>query len=588
MVSQPNVARAGRVLVLGSDTRSFLAVIRSLGRAGLGVHVAWCPEYSPSLCSKYIQAFHEIPYYRPVDQGWIASFNELLGKYEFDLVLPCDDAALLPLQLNRQSLLRVQTIYLLDDLAYRTVSDKRHTYALAQSLGISLPRQAVVASQSELRDAVREFGYPAFAKPFCSADADDPRARRAVKKIRSINDIQQVSTGMLARGPALIQQYFEGIGVGVEALCCEGELLVAFQHERVHEPQSGGGSSYRRSVPLSLELLDATRRLLRAINYNGVAMVEFRHNVRTKKWVLLEINGRFWGSLPLAVAAGVDFPRYLYEMLVHGNRAFSGEYKSGIYCRNWRVDIGWMKANARARESNVAGTVSPWRLTTELWNILRLREHSDTLTLDDPRPGIEEVTTVVARVGEVVVSRWRQARHSFDHRALSALQNASRLLFVCKGNICRGPFAEYYLRMVSPSIRTSSAGLLPSEDRRSPKAAIAAALAWNTDLSKHRSRTLRSSELAAWDIVFVFEVEQLRAVKRMVRRSKVSTKVFLLGGLEVSGPCEIADPFGRELHQFETTYHRIARLVDVLAAKLASRKESAECIPSDERLPVCK
>jgi len=88
--------------------------------------------------------------------------------------------------------------------------------------------------------------------------------------------------------------------------------------------------------------------------------------------------------------------------------------------------------------------------------------------------------------------------------------------------------------------------------------------------------------------VFVFDVEQLRAVKRMVRRSKVSTKVLFLGGLDVSGPREIADPFGGELHQFETTYHRIARLVDVLAAKLASRKESADCIPSDERLPVCK
>ncbi len=43
----------GKVLVLGEDTRSFLAVIRSLGRAGLSVHTAWCPLNSPALRSKY-------------------------------------------------------------------------------------------------------------------------------------------------------------------------------------------------------------------------------------------------------------------------------------------------------------------------------------------------------------------------------------------------------------------------------------------------------------------------------------------------------------------------------------------------------
>ena len=588
MVSQPGVARAGRVLVLGSDTRSFLSVIRSLGRAGLEVHLAWCPMYSASISSKYIKAVHEIPYYCQGDRGWIASFNELLCKYEFDLVMPCDDAALLPLQLNRHDLTRENTIYLLNDLAYRTVTDKERTYALAQSLGISLPRQAVVTGKSELCDAIQELGYPAFAKPFCSAEADDPWARQAVKKIDSFADVQLVSTGMLSRGPALIQQCFEGIGVGVETLCCDGEVLVAFQHERVHEPHLGGGSSYRKSVPLNSELLDATRGLLKALNYSGVAMVEFRYNRRTKKWVLLEVNGRFWGSLPLAVAAGVDFPRYLYEMLLFSKKTFSAEYRPGIYCRNWRIDLGWVRANATARKSNTAGTMSAWQLTAEFWNVVCLREHSDTLTLDDPGPGIEEIIALAARAGETVVSRLLPARRSIRRRALSALQNASRLLFVCKGNICRGPFAERYLRTVFPNIQTSSAGLLPSEARTSPKAAVAAALAWNIDLTEHRSRTLRTNELGEWDIVFVFELEQLRAVKRMARRANVPTQVLVLGDFDVRGPLQIADPFGGDSHQFEATYDRIARLVDMVAASLASKQERTEYVTADEQLPICK
>ena len=54
---------AGRVLVLGSDTRSFLAVVRSLGRAGIEVHVAWCPADAPALGSRYVHTVHSLPPY---------------------------------------------------------------------------------------------------------------------------------------------------------------------------------------------------------------------------------------------------------------------------------------------------------------------------------------------------------------------------------------------------------------------------------------------------------------------------------------------------------------------------------------------
>ena len=58
-------------------------------------------------------------------------------------------------------------------------------------------------------------------------------------------------------------------------------------------------------------------------------MAEFKVNPRTGGWVLIEINGRFWGSLPLTIAAGADFPRYLYELRsrTHG---FPREYRTGI------------------------------------------------------------------------------------------------------------------------------------------------------------------------------------------------------------------------------------------------------------------
>jgi protein-tyrosine-phosphatase/predicted ATP-grasp superfamily ATP-dependent carboligase len=567
VTSKPGGTRfSGRALVLGSDTRSFLSVIRSLGRAGLEVHVAWCPLNSASLRSRYVRAVHSIPYYRPGDLGWIDAFNELLCRFEFDLVVPCDDASLLPLQLYRDQLVRTDCIYLLSDEAHRITSDKQRTYEVARELNISLPRQVVASTRAELDAAVRDFGLPVIVKPPRSAESDDPQARRFVKKVRGSEDFALVAAS-IANGPLLVQEYFRGIGVGVETLCRDGEVLVAFQHERVHEPLLGGGSTYRRSVPLNPELVQATRRLMKAVEYTGVCMVEFRFNPESHKWVLIETNGRFWGSLPLALAAGVDFPRYLYEMLKHGRKEFSSSYRSNLYCRNWLMDLGWLRSNIRADRTDPTLMSLPlYRVMGEIWNVLLLRERSDTLTIDDPGPAIEEIAGLMARVSASTVSLLNPLRQRMHRSARSALRNASSVLFVCKGNICRSPFAEYYARSRMPNLRVSSVGLLPAWGRVSPKAAIEASLAHNIDLTQHRSRVLTEKDLSSADVVFVFDADLFRAVTQFARRQQMAAKVFYLGSLETKDSLVIKDPYGKNLQEFKATYNRIARLLDDAAA----------------------
>lgn len=568
MVPQASVtARSDRVLVLGSDTRSFLSVIRSLGRAGLEVHVAWCALNSASLRSRYVKAIHCIPYYRPDDSLWIDAFNDLLCRYEFDLVIPCDDASLLPLQIHKNQLARRDSIYLLSDRAFRVTSDKESTYSLARQLGISLPRQAVASTPEELHAAVRDFAFPVVVKPPRSAESNDPQARRSVKKIRDSEELQSLALPMLASGPVLVQEHFLGIGVAVETLCRNGEVLVAFQHERVHEPLLGGGSSYRRSVPLDRELLHATRQLIGALEYTGVCMVEFRYNSRSRRWVLIEMNGRFWGSLPLALAARIDFPRYLYEMLKHDRREFSGSYRANVFCRNWLLDAGWVLSNVRADKTDpTLSTLPPHRLVAEIRNVFLFREHSDTLTLDDPAPGIEEFARVFARLGTSMLSRLSPFRRNVQHRAIESLKRASSVLFVCKGNICRSPFAEIYLRCLLPDLKVSSAGLLPAAGRLSPQTAIDAAASRGIDLSPHRSRVLTDEDMRVSDIIFVFDVDNFRALANFARLKPSPEKVFLLGSLATGEPLEIGDPYGRDLRTFEATYDRIAQLVHRAAA----------------------
>ena len=61
-----------------------------------------------------------------------------------------------------------------------------------------------------------------------------------------------------------------------------------------------GGGSYRRSVPLEADKESAARKIVGALGYTGVMLIELKIDRATGRWVLIELNGRFWGALALA------------------------------------------------------------------------------------------------------------------------------------------------------------------------------------------------------------------------------------------------------------------------------------------------
>ena len=87
--------------MLGQGTSAFLSVIRSLGRAGIQVHVAWFADGEPALRSRHIAQAHVIPPYRPGSRDWLDALIARRQREAFDLVIPCDDERLLPLAAHR-------------------------------------------------------------------------------------------------------------------------------------------------------------------------------------------------------------------------------------------------------------------------------------------------------------------------------------------------------------------------------------------------------------------------------------------------------------------------------------------------------
>lgn len=386
-----------KALVLSSVSRTVLAVIRSLGRGGVEVHSAWTRPNCISSRSRYVRAAHDLPPYNDSDLAWKTALAELMRRERFDLVIPCTDIDTLALHRCRADLERFGRIYTPNDEAVAVLFDKHRTNALARDAGVRLPREIIVTDMDGGRAAWREFGAPLVLKP--SRTFDHASQGLAVCKVRSEAELAHVLPKFLAHGPVAAQQNFIGHGAGVELLLDRGEPLLAFQHVRVHEPLEGGQSTYRKSVKLSPDLVDAALRILQPVRYTGVAMVEFKVNPSTGDWIFVEVNARFWGSLPLSVAAGADFPLALFEFLTVGRRDFPQQYRTGIFARNLPLDLDWQAANLRAdrRDPTLATKALPAVVGETIANVLTLRERWDSLTLDDPAPGIAEIGGLMQR-----------------------------------------------------------------------------------------------------------------------------------------------------------------------------------------------
>lgn len=158
--------------------------------------------------------------------------------------------------------------------------------------------------------------------------------------------------------------------------------------------------------------------------------------------------------------------------------------------------------------------------------------------------------------------------------------DASDVLFVCYGNICRSPFAAAILRVeldeAGLEVSVSSAGFHPTVGRRAPREARAAARRHGVELADHRSRSVGGPDGGPGDtLVFVMDADQRR---RMVRgRGWPPSRVFVLGDFDPGHPGRraIRDPFGQPERVFEEVYGRIRRCVGEVSGVLRGEEDAA-------------
>lgn len=371
-------------------------MVRSLGRAGYHPVVVSARAHSLAGASRWSAASHQAPDPLTAADDFVARVREIVAAERIALVLPIAEPAVLALLGARESL-GGATIPFPPLARFLQASDKASLLATASGLGIAVPAQTTVGSPADLERAVRETTvFPVVLKPCRSvAGSGVARIQLSVRHAAGAAELAaRLGEYSAAAFPILVQQRVVGPGVGIFLLLWDGRQVAQFAHRRLREkPPSGGVSVYRESIIADPALVARSRALLDLLGWKGVAMIEYKVDAATGTPYLMEINGRYWGSLQLAVDAGVDFPTLLVRCALGEAPAPIADYRVGVRSRWWWGDVDQLVARLRRSDRALAlPPDAPGRLRA-VGQFLRLwwpGDHNEILRWDDPMPCVRE------------------------------------------------------------------------------------------------------------------------------------------------------------------------------------------------------
>jgi predicted ATP-grasp superfamily ATP-dependent carboligase len=356
-----------RVLVLDGNQNQAVAAVRSLARAGHSVLAGESTCWSKAGWSRSCQGTFRYSAPQLGAEAFVTGIADMVRLQPGTLVLPLTEATTLPISAHRDLLLAAGArLVLPSHTEVLRAFDKDETTKLAESLGIAVPKTVLVTNLAQAKEAAVSIGYPVVLKPRSSEEMSDRAVRTTGRPLYASDPAQFESAyeQMSRRSSAvLVQEYVAGEGTGYFALMRHGELRAEFAHRRIRDVYpTGSGSAVRISVEPKAEIRAAALSILRALNWHGVAMVEFRA-LKDKPPFFIEVNGRFWHSLPLACYAGVDFPVLLAHMAESGDIEPLTQYELGIRCRWFLGDFRHLVEVWRGAPSGFPGKY-PGRLTS--------------------------------------------------------------------------------------------------------------------------------------------------------------------------------------------------------------------------------
>ncbi|EAR21260.1 hypothetical protein NB231_08385 [Nitrococcus mobilis Nb-231] len=392
--------------MLGIDTQIGLTVIRELCKHGVTVHGIASDATGVGLYSRYLATGH---IRSETEDGIIQQINTLARQTGTTWLLAVGESDILLINRRRDELIGITPLIPEAD-EFAKVLDKQTTLAAARSVGIITPQSWALDNLNDFEKIKPQLRFPVVIKwrnPHRVVRRLG-KSGKTLQKYRYAYDpdelIEYLGKFEIIGELPLIQEYCPGYGVGQMLFLHEGKTVLRFQHRRIAEwPPEGGASAVCESLPIEAhnEMMAKSEALLRLLGWSGPAMVEYRYDPETQKAMLMEVNGRFWGSLPLAHHAGAHFVWLTLAIAAFGQVPEMRPYTPAVRCRSIVPELKRLLRvtfHPEMIQDKMLRPSWPHEWLLFLVRYLVPRTYYYVFSFDDPRPFIMDSWLSVRRV----------------------------------------------------------------------------------------------------------------------------------------------------------------------------------------------
>lgn len=331
-----------KILIPEGPSRNVLAAARAFGRAGHRVTLALPlkstqSRWSDRFMSRYITDIVPVTSSHVDPEQFTLDLLQILTTRDFDILLPFTHATVVPVSYHKAELVHhVRTPIVHYDIL-RLAHDKLETIKLAQSLGVSVPVTFHPQNKDELLALESRIPFPCLvkARQGCGVGSTIRFATNFAELLNGYGSISgQTSTPPINDySSPIVQEYVPGQLLDANFLYAEGCPRAALTQERVVTYPIQGGPGAVNETVIDPVLREYGERLLDALDWHGPAQVEFRLDPRDDNYKLMEINPKFWGTLPLSIVAGINFASLACELALGNEVPEAFDYAANIRYR---------------------------------------------------------------------------------------------------------------------------------------------------------------------------------------------------------------------------------------------------------------
>lgn len=311
----------------GEDEDLPLKVLRCLGQVkGVKINIHSSGKWSPARFSRYRSQYLIHPE-EEIEQKQFENIFETAKKTKADVILGIYEPTVRMLANHREEISSVSSIPpTVTTELFDNVTDKWLFSRILEKRNIPYPFTLKYQGNPLDETDISKLIFPVLAKPTKSV------AGIGIRFFQDPIELNKFLGSLSSRDSFIIQSFIKGFDVGCSVLCKEGKIL-AFTMQKGIIPGK------RRFEPASViniffntEVYQLIEKLMRDLNWSGIANIDLRYDEVEKNYKILEINPRFWGSIIGSLAAGINFP-YL-SCLAAMNQSFPvPEYQKIFYAK---------------------------------------------------------------------------------------------------------------------------------------------------------------------------------------------------------------------------------------------------------------